>query len=937
LLYLLTYLLLDGLPASTRRLTKEGHDIMFGMNRIRANGSAPFGWRRRATRSSGYRGRRRLIVESLEDRTLLSTFTVNSLGDSGTGTGTSGDLRYCITQANGTSGANTINFSVTGTITLQSALPDLSNTTGLMDFEGPGAASLSVARSSATGTPNFAVLTVDAGANVQLVGLTVTGGHVVGNGGGINNSGTLAITNSAITSNIAVDPSSSYFGGGGIYNAGTLTVTNSTLSNNSAQGCYICSPVAGGIYNVGSLTLTGSTFSNNSGGFGGGIVNTGTLSVTGSSFADNVGAGISSFSGSVTIASSTITGNIYGGVGNGGTMTIENSTIAGNHADSLGNGCCGIGNNGAMNIIDSVIDNNSFNGPGGGLKNGPSPAATLTVTNSTIAGNSGGTLGGGIADFATLTLTNCTIASNNVPSSGSGGGLDVVSGTATLYNTIVALNTRGSGATADDISLVGGGTVSAASAYNVIGTGGSGGLVNGVNGNQVGVANPGLDPKGLQNNGGPTQTIALVSGSPAIDMGSNALAVDPTTGLALTTDQRGPGFARIVNGTVDIGAFEFGAGTMLVVTAQPPGSVTAGSSFGLTVTAENSSGTVDMAFNGTVTVALSANPGGSTLGGTLNMMAKSGVATFSDLTLNKAGMGYTLVLSATDLASGTTNPFNVTAATATQLVVTTQPPTGVVVGSQFGLVVSAEDRFFNVDPNFGGNVSVGIMNNPGGATLGGTLSVNAQSGVATFSNLTLNQPGIGYTLQLTASGLTSATTNAFNVQTTIATVAVGWGTQTASLQTAADGLRLLPAGRNTDMPWLGINKLPITISQAATLATGDVTVTSAIGVTYGPVNVSGSGTSYTITLAQPINKADRVTITIGNALIFTFTRRLDVLPGDFNDDGVVNSQDLVGVRNEMLHITPMTIFGDINGDGVVDIKDYNLVRKFIGTTLPPPT
>jgi hypothetical protein len=72
-----------------------------------------------------HRGRRSLLVEGLEHRTLLSTFTVNSLGDTGSGSGTSGDLRYCITQADATTGDNTINFSVTGTITLNSALPDL--------------------------------------------------------------------------------------------------------------------------------------------------------------------------------------------------------------------------------------------------------------------------------------------------------------------------------------------------------------------------------------------------------------------------------------------------------------------------------------------------------------------------------------------------------------------------------------------------------------------------------------------------------------------------------------------------------------------------------------------------------------------------------------------------------------------------------------------
>jgi hypothetical protein len=168
-------------------------------------------------------------------------------------------------------------------------------------------------------------------------------------------------------------------------------------------------------------------------------------------------------------------------------------------------------------------------------------------------------------------------------------------------------------------------------------------------------------------------------------------------------------------------------------------------------------------------------------------------------------------------------------------------------------------------------------------------------------------------------------------------VAADWGTQSVALQTAADGIRLLPAGRNTDLPWLGINRVQITLGAAATLSAGDVTVHSASGINYGTVTISGSGTSYTITLAQPINLADRVTITIANASIATFTRRLDVLPGDFNDDGVVNSQDMVGVRNEILGLAPITIYGDINGDGKVDINDYNAVRARIGTTLPPLT
>ena len=139
---------------------------------------------------------------------------------------------------------------------------------------------------------------------------------------------------------------------------------------------------------------------------------------------------------------------------------------------------------------------------------------------------------------------------------GFGGGIDITDGTATLNNTIIALNTDGttSNAPPDNLYLDGNGTVSMASANNLIGAGGgNSGLTNGSNGNQVGVANPGLGT--LASNGGPTETIALLAGSPAIDSGSNALAVDPH-GSPLTTDQRGAGFPRIVNGTVDIGAFE---------------------------------------------------------------------------------------------------------------------------------------------------------------------------------------------------------------------------------------------------------------------------------------------------------------------------------------------------------------------------------------------
>ena len=175
------------------------------------------------------------------------------------------------------------------------------------------------------------------------------------------------------------------------------------------------------------------------------------------------------------------------------------------------------------------------------------------------------------------------------------------------------------------------------------------------------------------------------------------------------------------------------------------------------------------------------------------------------------------------------------------------------------------------------------------------------------------------------------------VAATVTAVSADWGTKgTIALQTAADGLRLLPAGRTMDLPWYGINKLQITLSQAESLSPGDVSVTGIAVANYGPVTISGSGTNYTITFAQAITTADRVTVTIGNAGIATYTRRLDVLPGDVNDDGVVNAQDLVLVRNDFTSFGAVyNIFDDINGDGDVDINDTNLVGRFVGKQLPP--
>ncbi len=172
---------------------------------------------------------------------------------------------------------------------------------------------------------------------------------------------------------------------------------------------------------------------------------------------------------------------------------------------------------------------------------------------------------------------------------------------------------------------------------------------------------------------------------------------------------------------------------------------------------------------------------------------------------------------------------------------------------------------------------------------------------------------------------------------TVSSAGVSWGTRSSGpLATQGDGMRLLPAGRSMSIPWMGIQTITITLSGPATLAPGDVSVTGINTRSYGPVMISGGGASWTITLVQPITDADRVTVMIGNSGITSYTRRLDVLPGDVTDDGFVNAQDLA-----MLGLAaggggvpfPLVMF-DLNGDNLIDNADYRLIRQRIGQRLP---
>ena len=201
----------------------------------------------------------------------------------------------------------------------------------------------------------------------------------------------------------------------------------------------------------------------------------------------------------------------------------------------------------------------------------------------------------------------------------------------------------------------------------------------------------------------------------------------------------------------------------LVVSAEPPTSVTAGNGFGLTVSVEDAYGNLVTGYGSAVTIGLVAGPASGNLGGSLSAAASGGVATFSGLSIDLAGSGYAVQATGVGLTPATTTPVGVTPAAPAQLVIPAGPPSTLAAGSPFGLAVSVEDAYGNLVTGYGGEVTVGLVGEPDGVALGGVLTVPASGGVATFGGLDVTESGSGYTIAATGAGLTAAASSAFTV------------------------------------------------------------------------------------------------------------------------------------------------------------------------------
>ena len=296
----------------------------------------------------------------------------------------------------------------------------------------------------------------------------------------------------------------------------------------------------------------------------------------------------------------------------------------------------------------------------------------------------------------------------------------------------------------------------------------------------------------------------------------------------------------------------FGTANKLAFTVQPP-NVAAGATLlpAVVVTVQDAAGNTIANSAASVTIALGNNPGGATLGGTLSVTAANGVATFSNLTVNKPGTGYTLVATSSPLTAATSTPFDITIGTATKLAITAQPGnTAVGVAINPVITVTVQDVVGNTVTTYATPIVIAIGTNPGSGTLGGTLSVTPVNGVATFNDLTISSAGAGYTLTATSASLASATTTAFNVFGPAASLVI-----TAQPTNTSVAASITPAVTVTARDAAGITVynyvLPITMTIGTNPGTGvlsgTVTATAVHGVaTFSGLTINTAGIGYTL-------------------------------------------------------------------------------------------
>ncbi len=303
---------------------------------------------------------------------------------------------------------------------------------------------------------------------------------------------------------------------------------------------------------------------------------------------------------------------------------------------------------------------------------------------------------------------------------------------------------------------------------------------------------------------------------------------------------------------------------------QQPSTVAAGAVLpAVQVRAADAMGRPLTSYTGAVTVALSNNPGGATLGGTLTVNAVGGIATFADLSLNISGSGYSLAATASGFMPGLSADFDITAGAATQLVFVSVP-TSVEAGTTISppIVVEARDAGGALATSFTGGVTLSLDAEPPGGALMGTLTVSAVGGVATFSAVEVTEVGAGYVLSAASAGLATAYSSSFSataggavrLEFTVNPVTTVAGAILPTVEVTA-----FDVSSNVATGFTGSVTLNIGTNPAGGTLGGTLTRNAVAGVVvFENLTISAAGVGYTLVAAS-------AGLTAGTSAPFTIT------------------------------------------------------------------
>ncbi len=340
-------------------------------------------------------------------------------------------------------------------------------------------------------------------------------------------------------------------------------------------------------------------------------------------------------------------------------------------------------------------------------------------------------------------------------------------------------------------------------------------------------------------------------------LSSHSVTISNTGSFTITATETSSTPSGLSNAfTVDAGA-----PTQLAYSVEPLGA-SAGVAIvpAIKVQVKDSLGNLVATATDSITLAINNNPAAGTLSGTVTVAAVSGVATFGDISIDNTGSGYTLDATATGLTTATSASFDIVGSP-TQLGFSVEPSTQ---SGNLAFVpairVQVQDAGGSMVPSATDSITLAINNNPSGGTLSGTLTVAAVSGEAIFSGISIDNVGDGYTLDATATGLTTATSASFDiVNADLQQAHYRWrnddgGEGGLNTGTSADGSVTISTSQNINTNILGslrsgnADGIVTTVASFGS-ATGGTTLTvaSATGFAVGDevlvINLQGDGTN----------------------------------------------------------------------------------------------